>query len=732
MSLASAVLSDEERTAILGTYLDSETVQDKQSMTNIYSDGLIWLGRRLVSATSCKDRFNSRERKRISKLAASEDGAASAVVELYKCLGLAPSRWRSALDEVDLPVVALVPGLGYSFVYERAGDGSWLVEGPAGRERLIGWPEGASFLAVRMPEVEGGALTAKEMFRNIFRTDRAWIVQAALASTLASILVLGTSLYSMQVYDRVIAQGGVSTLIVLSVGVLIAIIIEFAVKVARSEIVDRAVHSIDVECAQGVFAQMLDVRLDQFPASVGTLAAQVRGFESVRGFKVALMLYLATDAPFALFFLFIMFLLAGPAIAIVPAVAFCIALAIGISFKRAIQRHSSRMDLVGNRRQGLLVEAIQGAELLKSSGGGWRMQGRWNTLSQQTGEEGMQVKKLNDFAGYCTACIQQLSYVGLIATGAYLATTHNELSIGAIIACSILSGRVLTPVNQIPGLLVQWAHARVAMDNLEKLFALQKDNHGAETPLVPEVIKGSLEVRAAEFSYHGQPTPISLSLRIAAGERVAILGGIGAGKSTLLKLLSGLIKPEKGQVLLDGLDIQQVAVERRAEALGYLPQTTRLISGTLRDNLTLGMPHIGDEEILAAAELSGLSSVLSSRPEGLDIRIAEGGEGLSGGQKQLVSFTRVLLARPLLWLLDEPTAAMDDASEERCLNALREAVRPGQTLVLVTHKLRLLEMVDRIVLLTPQGVAVDGPREAVLAHLQQRSGQQSGIRAVSG
>jgi ATP-binding cassette subfamily C protein LapB len=695
-----------------------------------FSNELIWLGRRLISATSCKDTFNSRERKRLSALAEETGAAASAVVELCKCLGLTFSQWHSGLDDVDLPVVALLAGRGYRFVYGQASDGAWLAEGPEGRERFMNWPEGASFLSVRAPDTMAGASTAKEMFRNIFHADQSWIVQAALASTLASILVLATSLYSMQVYDRVIAQGGVSTLIVLSVGVFIAIAIEFSIKVARSSIVDRAVNSIDVECAQNVFAQMLSVRLDQFPASVGTFAAQVRGFESVRSFKVALRLYLATDAPFALFFLFVMFLLAGPAIAIVPAVSFCVALAIGISFKRAIQKHSSRMDLVGNRRQGLLVEAIQGAELLKSSGGGWRMQGRWNALSQQTGHESMQVKKLNDFAGYCTACIQQVSYVGLIATGAYIATTTNALSTGAIIACSIISGRVLTPVNQIPGLLVQWAHARVAMENLEKLFSLQKDNHGVDSPLVPEVIKSSLEARGIEFAYQGQPAPVSLSLRVNPGERVAILGGIGAGKSTLLKLLAGLVKPAKGQVLLGGLDIQQIALERRAEVVGYLPQTTRLLSGTLRDNLMIGMPHVGDDQVLAAAELSGLSYVLSSRPEGLDLRITEGGEGLSGGQKQLVSLTRVLLAKPSLWLLDEPTASMDDASEERCVRALRGAVQPEHTLILVTHKLPLLELVDRIIVLTPQGVALDGPRDVVLAHLKQRATQSGAVRAV--
>ncbi|PXX50708.1 ATP-binding cassette, subfamily C, LapB [Pseudomonas sp. LAMO17WK12:I10] len=708
--------------------------KDTNGTNGQFSHDLIWLGERLVSATVCRGRFNRRDRKRLSVLAGSSESGASAraVLELCKCLGLMVTRWRVEPDETDLPMVVLVPATGYKFIYGRARDGAWLVEGSGGRERVSEWPKGVVFLPIKVPEELPKALSARSMFFRIFRHDTTWAIQAALASVLASILVLGTSLYSMQVYDRVIAQGGVATLVVLSVGVVIAILVEFAVKVSRSKIVDRAVHSIDVECAQEVFRRMLSVRLDQFPPSVGTLAAQVRGFETVRGFYVAALLYFLTDAPFALFFLFVLYLLAGPLMVLVPTVALIFAVAIGFSFKRAIQKHSARMDLVGNRRQGLLVEAIQGSELIKSSGGAWSVQARWNELSRHTSKEGMHVKSLNDLAGYFSAGIQQLSYVGLIATGAYLATTTKELSIGAIIACSIISGRVLTPVNQIPGLLVQWAHSRVAMENLEKLFSLQMDNHGVQTPVAPEVIKGGLEVVGAEFSYPGQPVTLNLkSLRISSGERVAILGGIGCGKSTLLKLLAGLIKAERGQILLDGIDIQQIAPERRSEIIGYLPQSTRLISGTLRENLIIGLPYINDQKIFEAAEATGLSSLLSSRSEGLDLRVSEGGEGLSGGQKQLVGLTRMLLGHPSLWLLDEPTASMDDGTEERCLQALRSAIQSGHTLVLVTHKLRMLELVDRIIVLSPQGVAIDGPSGAVLAHLRQGAERRTEVERSS-
>lgn len=645
---------------------------------------------------------------------------ARAIRALVDRLGLRPVRWRRAPLSDALPAVVMAPGYGYALVYGIAEDGAWLVERPLGRERVREWPENAAFLPLEARVAAAEETTARALFDRLMSVDRGWIAMAAVASTLSSILLLGTSLYSMQVYDRVMGQGGISTLIVLTVGVLVASFVELLVKLARSAIVDRAVNHIDTEAAIGVFRRLLAVRVDQFPSSVGTLAAQVRGFETIRAYRVARTVYFATDFPFALLFLTVILMIAGPLVAVVPAVCFVIAASGGLLFNRRIARHSATEILVGNRRQGLLVETIQSAEFVKATGAGWQLQGRWNDLSRQGAEETVQIKRLNDRAGYFAALIQQFSYVGLVATGAWLAVTSQSLTTGAIIACSIVSGRVLGPVSAIPGLLVQAAHARVAMDNLERLFALECDNHGQERPLVPAVVRGGLRVRDVEFAWPGQPVPVAIkTLDIAPGERVGVIGAIGAGKSTLLRLLAGLLRPERGTVMLDELDIQHIAPDRRAELIAYLPQTSRLLGGTLRDNLTLGLVHTPDDRILAAMQATGLAEQLAGRSEGLDLPIPEGGEGLSGGQRQLVAFTRLLLGDPSVWLLDEPTASMDDGTERRCLTALAGTVRPGQTLVLVTHKVQMLELVDRLIVLGPQGVVLDGPRQAVIERLRQ-------------
>ncbi|MBN4051787.1 ATP-binding cassette domain-containing protein [Parvibaculum lavamentivorans] len=707
-----------------------------RSNWSVSAGHLEWFTSALVSYTSARGRLSKQEFWKFSQALESPEGTVvfRTIGRLFLQLGLKQATWRSGPSETLLPMVSVSPNIGLSIIYGLSPAGEWLVESMSGRQKLTEWPEGAAFTSAHAKEVMDETQTADALFRKIFTTDRSWLWQAGLASLIASVLALATSLYTMQVYDRVISTGGIPTLVVLSVGVVISIFIELGIKVARATIINRATQNIDLDFASGVFNRMLNVRLDQFPANVGTLAAQVRGFEVVRGFKVAATLYFLTDAPFALFFLVVIFMLGGPYVAAVPTVALVVALAIGASFKASIRKHSKQETLVGNRRQGLLIETINCAETLKGSGAGWKMLGRWNELSSQTIDETMQIKHLNDLAGFLSGWIQQVSYVSLVATGAWLATSGSDLTIGSIIACSIISGRVLTPINMLPGLMSQWGHAQVSMENLERLFELEKDNHNTRMAISPETIAGAITMMDVEFSYPDmQPVVVVNSLHIAAGEKVAVLGTTGAGKSTFLKLCAGLYKPGHGGVFLDGLDLQQVSAERRADAIGYLAQRSGMFSGTLRDNLLLGLPACSDEEVLSVCEATGLDALVRARPEGLDMRISEGGTGLSGGQSQLAAITRLMLARPEVWLLDEPTAALDEASEDRVLAALKQKIASGQTAIIVTHRMKMLDLVDRIIILTPQGIALDGPKEAVVDHLMKAStaasAQQGKVRA---
>lgn len=651
--------------------------------------------------------------------------AGKAFAPLFELLGLDVPYWQAEPSQQQLPMVALLPGIGCRIVYGRAPEGLWLLEGPDGSERVHQLPEGGRYAAIPGQNHVEARSTAFTLFRSVLLSRRRVFVYAAIASLVVNVLALSAALYSMQVYDRVIPTQGISSLIVLTAGVLLAVILELIVKMARSALLDASIEEMDLELSHRIYRRLLEIRLDRLPGSVGTLSAQLRSYETIRAFASAATLYVMVDAPFVVLFFFIAWLIAGPIVALVPLLFLFAAMIVGLFNRKRLEYYATSGAAASNRKLGLLVETVENAETIKASGSGWQMLARWNDLNRQAIRDDLRIRHVSESTTYAAAFTQQLSYILLVATGAWIASASTELTSGSIIACTILSGRMLAPVGMMPGLIVQWAHAKAALDHLEKVFELDCDNDGIVQPLCLENIRGQINADELRFAYPGRPSGIAIpQLKIRAGEKVAILGGIGAGKSTLLKLLAGLYRPQAGRVLLDELDIQQVSRECLSEHIGYLPQDVCLFSGTLRDNLVAGLYGTGEQEILEACHATGLARVISGHPKGLDLEITEGGKGVSGGQRQLVALTRLILSSPKVWLLDEPTAAMDELTESQCLNALRRAISPEQTLILVTHKSALLGLVERVILLTPQGIALDGPRDNVLDVLRQGAAQQ--------
>ena len=568
--------------------------------------------------------------------------------------------------------------------------------------------------------------TAAELFRAVLRAERPAFLAAAAGSLLANLIALASSLYSMQIYDRVIPTQGLSTLTVLTVGALGACVFELIIKMARARILEASVRNMDATLASNMFERLLAIRIDQLPPGVGSISAQLRSYESIRGFASAMTMYVAVDAPFGLLFLFVMWMLAGVDLVLVPAAFFLIALGVGVMYRRRIAAHARNASAAGNRKAGLLVETVENAEGVKAMGTQPQQLSRWNELSVQCMDDELAIKHYSESSSYFAGFVQQTSYIVMIGVGAYIAATSTALTTGGLIACSILSGRVLAPIGMLPGLIVQWAHARIALTNLERIFALEQDNHGVDQPLRPARVRGALRLEDVSFAYPGRPAVLNLAkLEIRAGEKLAILGPVGAGKSTLLKLIAGLYKPAQGRVLVDDLELQQIAREVLSQRFGYLAQDVRLAAGTLRDNLIAGIAPerggIDDDAVLAACRATGLATLVASHPKGLDLPIGEGGSGVSGGQRRLVGLTRLVLARPSVWLLDEPTSAMDEANERAALALLQRAIQADQTLVLVTHKPQLLQLVERIVVVTETGIALDGPRDLVLQALSQNS-----------
>jgi ATP-binding cassette subfamily C protein LapB len=461
--------------------------------------------------------------------------------------------------------------------------------------------------------------------------------------------------------------------------------------------------------------------MEKRPGTVGTLASQVRGFETVRGVLTSTSLFILADVPFALFFVLIIALVGGW-LAVVPLVILPVALFAGVMFQRAIQRLMRENMTASNMKTGLLVEAVDGAEAFKASGAEWKLQSRWNQLVLEAGESDQKSRNYSVLSQNLTASIQQVGYVILVATGAYL-VSENKLTMGALLACTIISNRALMPVVQLPGLMMQWAQAKAAMEGLDKIIALPSEDDDQQQALMPGKLSGDLRFDRVRFTYPGA-SRVALELEqmsLRPGERVGLVGSVGSGKSTLLKIASGLYRPTEGKSFLGGVDMALLSPTILREHIGYLPQDIRLISGTLRDNVLLGIPDPGDEAVLAAAKRTGLIELITSQPKGLALEISEGSRGVSGGQKQLIALTRMLLSPTRVWLLDEPTGAMDAMTEARIVALLKELSETGVTLLIATHKTALLPLLDRLAVVHQGRVVLDGPRNAVMDKITGRT-----------
>ncbi|WP_227674669.1 type I secretion system permease/ATPase [Psychrobacter jeotgali] len=623
-------------------------------------------------------------------------------------------------DAAFLPLLALHPTQGWGVIAQQNPQGMWLLRQS---ERISAYPSDV-FTALMRVRLEREPSKRKQLsFDQILKKDlknyRGIIVEAVVASFLINVLALAVSLFSMQVYDRVIPTRSEYTLIILASGVGLVILFETFMKFARSKIMDKVMVNLDQYLSREVFQRLLNVRIDQMPGSVGSMAAQLRGYEQVRSFYTASTLFGLVDIPMAIVFVALIVVIGNPLVALVPIVAAVLAIILGLSASKKIDRIAAVGASASYRKTGILVETVEGVETIKAGAGNWKFLSRWLDVMNITTKNDLDMKHANDNLSYFSQMIQQTSYVGIVIVGSFVVMS-GDMTMGGLIACSILGGRILAPVMGIPNLLVQHSHAKAAKLNIEQLFALQQDNHNVSHPLSPSYIKGSFDLEKVTFNYQNndQPALDIEKLHIDAGERIAVLGPIGSGKSTLLKVLSGLYAPTQGRILLDGLDIQQISRESMSEQVGYLQQDHRLFEGTLRENLLIGLPAPSDDVMRDALVKTGLIKLVASHSSGLDLPISEGGKGLSGGQKQLVAFTRLLLTRPSILLMDEPTASMDNRQELTCIDAINKEFGQGHTLIVATHKMPLLQLVDRLIIMDNQKIVMDGPKEQVLAKLR--------------
>ena len=640
--------------------------------------------------------------------------------QLLEKFELEENDWKESINDTLLPMIALIPDEGMCIILEKEIDGTYRTTGVNETKIYTTFPRDTKFKALKIKRNEHKKTSAKQMFIDIAIKQKKYLVFAVIASISVNLLALGSSFYSMQVYDRVIPTNGISTLISLTVGVTIAIFLEMILKLSRASIMDQAAKNLDIEYSHNIFERFLSVRADNLPQSIGTISGQLQGYASIRSFVSTAAMYVFIDFPFAFLFLGVVVMIAGWQIGAVILVFLIIAILLGLMFKSKIETLTKTSSMASHKKLGLLVESVENSQKVKTTGAKWSVMNKWSQLSEDAINDEIHIKHYTDISNYLATFAQQISYVAIVATGAYLIATTTEITMGSLIAVTILSNKVFAPITQLPSLFVQWGRAKISIEDLDNIYKLQSDNEGIPRPITYKLNSYDLRAKDVQFGYvEDSPILKIKDLQIKEGEKVAILGVIGAGKSTLLKIIAGLYKPTNGKMFLNNIDMNQISRNNISETVGYLAQETKLFSGTLRDNLSIGLVGVTDDKIIEAAKTTGLISLISALPEGLDTVVPEGGESVSGGQKQLIALTRMIVASSDILLLDEPTASMDEGTERHILQVLKNTIEEKQTMIIVTHKPVLLNLVDRIIVLTPDGIVMDDTKEVVLNRLAQ-------------
>ena len=564
----------------------------------------------------------------------------------------------------------------------------------------------------------------KSWFWKVIWRFKGYYYQVILATFIINFLALVSSLYVMNVYDRVIPNQAYETLWVLSIGVMLAILFEFLAKMIRGHLTDIAGKKADLIISSAIFRRMMALRLANRPTSAGSYANNLREFESVREFMTSASLLVLVDLPFLLLFITVIFIVGGK-LAIVPAIIIPIVIIVGFIVQRPLSRYINESMKESSQRQGLAVEALEGIETLKTNNAtGWAQE-RWDAYTAKTSASSIKVKDTANFMINFSVAMQQLNTVFLVLFGTYL--IHNEntaerITMGALIAAVILSGRALSPLAQVAGLATRFQQAKLALEGLNNIIERPIERVPERKYISPSNIQGNITFENTCFQYQedGKPAVSNLNLQIRAGEKIGILGRIGSGKSTMLKLASGLYDGSTGNVMLDNIDMRQIDPNFLRSQILLLGQSPRLFLGTLRENMDLARSdgYSSDQELLEALQRFGLDKIIRSHPKGLDMPLGEDGLGLSGGQKQIIALARMTLRNPRIVLLDEPTTGLDQATERMSLQAISQWAQ-DKTLLVVTHRPQVLQIVNRIIVMDEGKVVMDGPRDLVLQRLMQ-------------
>ncbi|MEZ9304603.1 type I secretion system permease/ATPase [Vibrio breoganii] len=555
-------------------------------------------------------------------------------------------------------------------------------------------------------------------FWGTLKESRSIYRDVLIASILINIFAIATPLFTRIVYDKVVPNLAFESLWVLASGIVVIFIFDLLLKSLRSYFIDVAGKKSDIIISSKLFSKVMGIRMEARPPSVGAFARHLQEFESIREFFTSATIAALIDLPFALLFLLVIWMIAGNVV-LVPIVCVTLLILHSLLIQRPLRNSIEEGSRLASQKYANLIEALSGLESLKMFGAQSQFQYRWEEAVAHMANWNIKSRRITDSVQNSAGFLQQSSNVGMLIMGVYL-ISEGELTMGGLIAATMLSGRAIGPLVQVALLSTRYNQAKSSMTIIEQVMSMPDEQEEDKRYIHRPVLQGKIELDKVTFNYPDAPVSSirDVSLTIRPGEKVAIIGRIGSGKTTLERLIMGLYKPTEGHVRIDDTDIQQLHHTDVRSNIGCVPQDITLFYGSIRDNITLGKQLAEDNEVMIAAKRAGVTEFTMKDPAGLERQVGEGGLLLSGGQRQAVAVARALLGRPPILLLDEPTSAMDNRAEALFKNELKN-LSNEETLVLITHKTSMLEVVDRLIVMSAGSVVADGPKEKVLAELQK-------------
>ncbi|MEO7655281.1 MAG: type I secretion system permease/ATPase [Sphingomicrobium sp.] len=550
-----------------------------------------------------------------------------------------------------------------------------------------------------------------------------------LAALIVNLLAFAMPLFTMNVYDRIIPNKSVATLWVLALGVVLALGLDFVLRIARARLIDELGRKLDAKLSQKLFEKVLNLPMAVREGSTGAIARRVSDYENVRDFFASTTVVLAVDVTFLFLFLALITILAGWLV-FVPLVGIVVMVVAGLSLQRSMGQATLDAQADSSLQHSVLVESIAGTETLKAARAEGQMLGRWQRYSTMSAATQERMRQLTAVAVNLAGVSQQMISIGLLIGGFYR-FQMGEMTMGAIIAIIMLSSRSLQPIGQLAFLFTRGKQAFATLDSLEQMMQTGDERQGAMRSILPEIRAGHIELRDVTFRYPqaSRDSLTGINLKIEPGERIGIIGKVASGKSTLGRLMCGLYVPTNGEILVDGLDSRQYHPHQLRQELRFVAQDAEVFSGTVRDNLVLGAADADDAQLIDAVVRSGADIFLARDAAGFDLPVGERGSRLSGGQRALLVLARALVSPSKLLYLDEPTGSMDTQTEQYFIDRLKKALAPDQSLLVATHRHNMLSIVNRLIVIDGGRIIADGPRDEVLARLTAATGQKKGKSA---